>query len=116
MQPLLYNSFQNRLEGWAYACPWTEVAIPGLSPMKRHIRFGARTSRRGDRCAYCEGGAYFEGEERDLSFFDGEGEGVADLRFAFWEAEGEGDGRARRGLRREGDGEGDSGFGLSEVE
>jgi hypothetical protein len=44
---------------------------------------------------------------------EGEGEGVADLRFADWELDGDGDRWGMRGLRLEGE-EVDSDFGLSE--
>ena len=40
------SSFQKRLDGWAYAWPVDAVRRPGLRPMKRRARDGARDSVR----------------------------------------------------------------------
>ena len=57
MQPDEWRSFQNRFEGWAYACPDVAVVIPGFRPMKMQSRSGASTSWSSGRWAYVEGGA-----------------------------------------------------------
>lgn len=58
VHPELCNSFQNKLLGWAYACPEVAVLTPGLKPTKTQIKFGSKISVRGFRCAYFSGGAY----------------------------------------------------------